>query len=450
MELIDGESCGGGGRPCPPSLNKQGSNNEVGAGGLALHSIQASPAEVGVIDKWLTGEVPPEWPADKMDGWRRQLGGWKLAGVIFLLATFGGGVGYAEHLHQVHGAHHSQVPTSSHGAARQSPTGRRRMTGAVPDGSTEPKPETENFAGDAPSPNWEGDDSSIWMAGAVPVSPQPVCAYADSSACDADWCFHRRLDGRCRRSAQPCRLLPARVVAAWNPAANEHARQVYLLRKYGEIWHLVFGGRPGFISDDRAMQLVAYLLLHPSTEPMHAVPLAGKVWPRVWDDWPLSSDEAEEAGMAVQPQSSGAQLNKGENYLLKKRFRELLEIIGDATLHAAEREAAQVELDELDAALDGVAGRTLDNAAKTAERMRKLISRLHRKLAEATDENNQPHLALREFAEHLRRHLMIPSSRYGGGRGTRNRAGVAGTFVYEPPPEVVWNKTTPTFNSSPG
>jgi hypothetical protein len=45
---------------------------------------------------------------------------------------------------------------------------------------------------------------------------------------------------------------------------------------------------------------------------------------------------------------------------------------------------------------------------------------------------------LRDFAQHLLTYLIVPSSRFNRGKGSRNRAGVAGTFTYEPPPGVVW------------
>lgn len=233
-------------------------------------------------------------------------------------------------------------------------------------------------------------------------------------------------------------------------AASPSARRGYALRKHSGIWHVVLAGRTAFILDDRAMQLVAYLLLNPPKEPVHAVPLENRVWggdgsegaaPEEAAQGNGEGDAAEPVveGSASDRQACGAQLNKGENTLLKKRFRELLEIVDDATLPGAERDAAQMELDELHQALDGTAARTIDSAAKTAERVRKLIKRLHTKLASATDEYNRPHPVLREFAEHLNRYLIIPSSRFAKGKGSRNRAGVAGTFIYEPPAGVVWN-----------
>jgi len=223
----------------------------------------------------------------------------------------------------------------------------------------------------------------------------------------------------------------------------------YSLRKGLGCWELVFAGRKGLIDDERGVQIVAYLLRNPPVEPVHAVPLETKVWAREWVDSampgkkPEPRDESEASDDAVEDEemdfeASGAKLDEGENMLLKKKFRELLEIIEDMTLPQTERDAAQLELDEIHASLDGAAGRVVDGAAKAAVRVRKAIKRLHTKLANASDENHEPNMVLRDFADHILTYLIIPSSRFNRGKGSRNRAGVAGTFIYEPPTDVVW------------
>jgi hypothetical protein len=229
-------------------------------------------------------------------------------------------------------------------------------------------------------------------------------------------------------------------------------RPRYSLRKGLGAWELVFAGRKGLVEDERGAQIVAYLLRNPPREPIHAVPLETKVWAREWAEASLPGRESQptdEANGVERPagelemdeQASGARLDQGENTLLKKKFRELLEIIEDTTLPQDERDAAQLELDELHHAMDGAAGRAVvDGAAKAAERVRKAIKRLHAKLANAIDENRAANVVLRDFAEHLLTHLIIPSSRFNRGKGSRNRAGVAGTFIYEPPPGVVWER----------
>lgn len=223
----------------------------------------------------------------------------------------------------------------------------------------------------------------------------------------------------------------------------------YVLRLHMRTWQLRFKGGKGLIDDGRGMRIAAHLLLNPPVEPVHAVPLEAQVWGRALeagepehDDESSSADEADTSPAHMPEemncQASGARLDQGENVLLKRKFRELLEIIEDTTLPPEERDAAQEELDQLHEALDGAAGRVVDGAAKAAFRVRKSIKRLHDKLATAVDGNNQPDTVLRDFAAHLMTHLIIPSSRFNRGKGSRNRAGVAGTFTYEPPTGVVW------------
>ena len=223
----------------------------------------------------------------------------------------------------------------------------------------------------------------------------------------------------------------------------------YALRHQMDIWQVVFDGRKALVKDGRAMRIVAYLLLNPPSEPIHAVPLEAQVWGRELEAGEPERDEESSSADETDPspahmpeemncQASGARLDQVENILLKRKFRELLEIIEDGTLPQAERDAAQEELDQLHAALDGAAGRVVDGAAKAAFRVRKAIKRLHNKLATAVDGNHQPDTVLRDFAAHLLTHLIIPSSRFNRGKGSRNRAGVAGTFTYEPPAGMVW------------
>jgi hypothetical protein len=63
---------------------------------------------------------------------------------------------------------------------------------------------------------------------------------------------------------------------------------------------------------------------------------------------------------------------------------------------------------------------------------------LHDRLASSKDGDGRPHPVFRAFAEHLEKHLLIPSSRYSGRKGARTVAGVAGCFTYEPPDGVAW------------
>jgi len=75
--------------------------------------------------------------------------------------------------------------------------------------------------------------------------------------------------------------------------------------------------------------------------------------------------------------------------------------------------------------------------------VRMAIKRFHRKLGTAAAaERGRPDRVLAAFAEHLERHLLIPSSRYSGARAREARGELAGCFVYEAPQNVVWKGFT--------
>jgi hypothetical protein len=50
-----------------------------------------------------------------------------------------------------------------------------------------------------------------------------------------------------------------------------------------------------------------------------------------------------------------------------------------------------------------------------------------------------PHPVLGSFADHIKRHVLIPSVRYSGHGGPYARAGLAGCFTYERPGGVSWS-----------
>ena len=220
----------------------------------------------------------------------------------------------------------------------------------------------------------------------------------------------------------------------------------FQVRKESGVWKVVFMGKVAVILDDKGMPLIAYLLKHPPVNPIHAVELEMRVWVTNKPD-SVVNEVVTEAARDGQPvdlasmlrQANGARLNDGQNTLLKRRVRELLQVKADLTLPEIEREAAEAELDKIHAALFGKGGRASDEASRAVDRVRHAIKRLVRKLEKPSRDTHATNEVLLAFAAHLRKHLLIPSRRYSQGKGSRNRAGVAGTFTYEPPPGVVWH-----------
>jgi hypothetical protein len=237
---------------------------------------------------------------------------------------------------------------------------------------------------------------------------------------------------------------PSRVIQNRGMLTLE-VEPTYSLRKGLGCWELRYAGRKALIKDERGVAIVAYLLRNPPLERIHAVDLEKLVWAQGFvgeTTSPLATESAaelDEQHLTVRSEPGGLARCADDNELLKRKVRELLDIIRDETLPAAERDDAQEKLDEISRAMSGSKGISRD-AARAVERVRKAILRLHAHLAAALDENQQPHSVLREFAEHLRKHLILPSARFTKSKTSRNQAGVAGTFTYEPPPGVVWER----------
>lgn len=197
----------------------------------------------------------------------------------------------------------------------------------------------------------------------------------------------------------------------------------YRLRKGFGVWLLVFEGQTDTIEDVRAMRLVDYLLKHPSAEPLHAIVLEARV---------AGGDEG-----AILQECSGQQLATGSNTILKAKLADLLAASHNELLPTAERCRAQAELDELLQACSR-GGKFADAATRAGDRVCKGFKRLHRQLAQAELKPGEPNQTLRGFAEHLRRHLLVPSLRYSDFKHHRCRVRQAGSFIYERPANLVW------------
>ncbi len=85
------------------------------------------------------------------------------------------------------------------------------------------------------------------------------------------------------------------------------------------------------------------------------------------------------------------------------------------------------------------ARRSQDSAQRAGRTVRQAITRFHEHLAGAAGQDGAAHAVLRAFADHIKEHVLIPSSRYSGHGGPHARAGVAGCFTYEPPAGVLWS-----------
>lgn len=195
----------------------------------------------------------------------------------------------------------------------------------------------------------------------------------------------------------------------------------YALRNGGGIWKIVFDWKGADWKDEKGLRYVAYLVKHPPAQPIHGTKLAAQVF-----------------GYADVPELSLGKEDESTQRAIEKEAKELASVIRSAGASDLEKREARERLEEL-AKVRKVAGkRPESNAEKTVRAVRKAIHRLHKKLASAKDGGGRPHPVYRPFAEHILKHIIIPSARYSGRRGARTKAGVAGCFTYERPEGVEW------------
>jgi hypothetical protein len=200
---------------------------------------------------------------------------------------------------------------------------------------------------------------------------------------------------------------------------------VYRLIKDYKVWRLVYQGEEAVLADERAVALVNYLLKNPPEEPIHGTELEVKV-----DGAPVAGGQV---GGVIQ-EATGAELNSGDNKLLKDKLRELKAASDDERLPESERAEAAEELQKV---LRGVAKvrRNGGQAGRVAERVRKALRRFIDELKAAERRPGEPHSVLRAFGQHMEDCIWVPSV------GRKNRAGAVGKpgcFTYLRPEGVVW------------
>jgi DNA-directed RNA polymerase subunit L len=199
---------------------------------------------------------------------------------------------------------------------------------------------------------------------------------------------------------------PVALLAAHRP---DHRR--YALEKGQGAWALTYDGAPAAFIDRAGVDFVSYYLKHPR-EPIHSLDLLARV----------------QGEAPVQQRSAALDDAEVTKHHLREMSRRRAAIASDDTSDQ-EKEVAEEELAQLEAALPDIHHRTNDEAFKTTKSVRQAIRRVCLSLAEAVDEQHRPHPVLTAFAAHLQKHLLGPS-----------QPGLvpAGHLVYEPPEDVIW------------
>jgi hypothetical protein len=203
----------------------------------------------------------------------------------------------------------------------------------------------------------------------------------------------------------------------------------YALRRGVDYWALVFEGRETVFKHELGALYVAYLLVHPSREPLHGVALALHVRERLGQ--PASPAEVRQQQVMGLEDAAAVRA-------LWRHQRELERILHDRLEIEPVKAEAQSELEEITEHLRKSPWLSCHGAERCARAVAVEIKRLHVRLAGAVDAAGQPHPVLRGFALHLHEYLLVPSGRGGGCARAQAGSGSAGCFSYEPPTGVIW------------
>ena len=123
---------------------------------------------------------------------------------------------------------------------------------------------------------------------------------------------------------------------------------------------------------------------------------------------------------------------------LRREHAELQATLDNEQASEIERAEAQQEVEQNEKLQHEYLGRFQDTAEKAARAVRKSIYRFRDGLRAPPRGQSVAHPVLVRFADHIEKHLIIPSQRFSGCRARIARAELAGCLIYEPPPGVVW------------
>ena len=208
----------------------------------------------------------------------------------------------------------------------------------------------------------------------------------------------------------------------------------YALRREADAWEVTFGNRPATFKHELGALYVAYLLLHPSREPIHGVALALHARQRLGH----SASPVE----ALQQRAMGLE-DAASVRALWRHQRELERILRDRLEIEPVKAEAQCELEEITEHLRQSPWLSHHGAERCAQAVAVAIKRFHAHLAGAVDAEGNPDAVLRAFALHLHEYLLVPSGRGGAYARAQAVSQFAGCFIYQPPQGVVWEVQSP-------
>jgi hypothetical protein len=215
----------------------------------------------------------------------------------------------------------------------------------------------------------------------------------------------------------------------------------YALVRGPVCWHLTLAGRQASFKHELGALYVAYLLLHPSREPLHAVALALKA--REASIHPAAPDELNQQERMGLPEAGAARE-------LWRRQVELERVIADRHQIEPVKAEALRELEEVSNLMRSNHWLSCHGAGRCVRAVSAAIKRFHAHLVEAVDAEGRPAPVLQGFARHLYHHMLVPSGRGYRGEGRWLAMVPGGCFTYYAPSGVVWSAECAARNSECG
>jgi hypothetical protein len=220
------------------------------------------------------------------------------------------------------------------------------------------------------------------------------------------------------------KLLPA-------PPAAAEARAGYSLRKDSRGWTLVFDGSAATLKDELAVLYISHLLSHPNQRfPAGMLPQLCRQRFRRSKARTLESEPA--ARLADRSEES-------EFRSLMSVAEEVEVLLSSGRLSEPEKLAARERLEGIKEHLEQHKRECRKETLAAASAVRKSLVRFQRRLRVPIVGQGKPDPVLAQFADHLERYLLAPSSRWRTRKAGGGRARIYGSVVYEPPPDVVWS-----------
>jgi len=123
---------------------------------------------------------------------------------------------------------------------------------------------------------------------------------------------------------------------------------------------------------------------------------------------------------------------------LWRHQRELERVLADRLAIELVKAETLCELEEVTEVLRQSPWLSQHGAERSARAVAAAIRRFYVRLAGAGDAEGKPDVVLRAFALHLHEYLLVPSGRAGAWARAQAVPGSEGSFIYQPPPGVVW------------